>query len=89
MYKIINILLFSLIVLFFFMSFRYYSSNVYISNKNFIRSNIDQILREKISDLPILSNDTDNVIEFNNSIENEINDDKKRSFWNLLKKNEL
>ena len=71
------------------MSFRYYSSNVNISNKNFIRSNIDQILREKISDLPILSNDTDNVIEFNNSIENEINDDKKRSFWNLLKKNEL
>ena len=68
------------------MSFRYYSSNVNISNKNFIRSNIDQILREKISDLPILSNDTDNVIEFNNSIENEINDDKKRSFWNLLKK---
>tara|TARA_Y100001958_G_C21159211_1_gene493504 strand:+ start:251 stop:520 length:270 start_codon:yes stop_codon:yes gene_type:complete len=89
MYKIINILLFSLIVLFFFMSFRYYSSNINISNKNFIRSNIDQILREKISDLPILSNDTDNVIEFNNSIENEINDDKKRSFWNLLKKNEL
>ncbi len=71
------------------MSFRYYSSNINISNKNFIRSNIDQILREKISDLPILSNDTDNVIEFNNSIENEINDDKKRSFWNLLKKNEL
>ena len=68
------------------MSFRYYSSNINISNKNFIRSNIDQILREKISDLPILSNDTDNVIEFNNSIENEINDDKKRSFWNLLKK---
>ena len=71
------------------MSFRYYSSNVNISNKNFIRSNIDQILREKITDLPILSNDTDNDIEFNNSIENEINDDKKRSFWNLLKKNEL
>ena len=85
MYKIINILLFSLIVLFFFMSFRYYSSNINISNKNFIRSNIDQILREKISDLPILSNDTDNVIEFNNSIENEINDDKKK-FLNLLKK---
>ena len=89
MYKIINILLFSLIVLFFFMSFRYYSSNINISNKNFIRSNIDQILREKISDLPILSNDTDNVIEYVNSIENEIIDDKKRSFWNLLKKNEL
>ena len=86
MYKIINILLFSLIVLFFFMSLKYYSSNINISNKNFIRSNIDQIMKEKVSDLPILSNDTDSVIEFNNSIENEISDDKKRSFWNLLKK---
>ena len=86
MYKIINILLFCLVVLFFYMSFRYYSSNINIKNKNFIRSNIDQILREKVSDLPILNNDTDNVIEFINSIENEIIDDKKRSFWNLLNK---
>ena len=86
MYKIINILLFCLVVSFFYTSFRYYSSNVNINNKNYIRSNINQILREKVSDLPILSNDTDNVIEFVNSIENEIIDDKKRSFWNLLKK---
>ena len=71
---------------FFYTSFRYYSSNVNINNKDYIRSNINQILREKVSDLPILSNDTDNVIEFVNSIENEIIDDKKRSFWNLLKK---
>ena len=26
-----------------------------------------------------------NVIEFNDSLNSEINDDKKRSFWNLLK----
>ena len=86
MYKIINILLFCLVVSFFYTSFKYYSSNVNINNKNYIRSNINQILREKVSDLPILSNDTDNVIEYVNSIENEIIDDKKRSFWNLLKK---
>ena len=86
MYKIINILLFCLVISFFYTSFRYYSSNVNINNKDYIRSNINQILREKVSDLPILSNDTDNVIEFVNSIENEIIDDKKRSFWNLLKK---
>ena len=86
MYKIINILLFCLVVSFFYTSFKYYSSNVNINNKDYIRSNINQILREKVSDLPILSNDTDNVIEFVNSIENEIIDDKKRSFWNLLKK---
>ena len=86
MYKIINILLFCLVVSFFYTSFKYYSSNVNINNKNYIRSNINQILKEKVSDLPILSNDTDNVIEYVNSIENEIIDDKKRSFWNLLKK---
>ena len=86
MYKIINILLFCLVVSFFYTSFRYYSSNVNINNKNYIRSNINQILKKKVSDLPILSNDTDNVIEYVNSIENEIIDDKKRSFWNLLKK---
>ena len=73
-------------VSFFYTSFKYYSSNVNINNKNYIRFNINQILREKVSDLPILSNDTDNVIEYVNSIENEIIDDKKRSFWNLLKK---
>ena len=86
MYKIINILLFCLVVSFFLQSFKYYSSNVNINNKNYIRSNINQILKEKVSDLPILYNDTDNVIEYVNSIENEIIDDKKRSFWNLLKK---
>ena len=38
--------------------------------------------------LPTLGNDTNNVIEFNNSIDNEINTQKKRNFWNLLKFNE-
>ena len=61
------------------------SSNKNIEFKDFKRSNIDQILREKIINLPVLNNDTGNVIEFNNSLENEINDSKKRSFWNLLK----
>ena len=39
----------------------------------------------KISNLPILKNDTDNVIEFNEGFSNEIKNDKPRSFWNLLK----
>ena len=42
-------------------------------------------LKEKLNNLPVLSNDTNDVIEFNNSFENEINDEKKRSFWDLLK----
>ena len=53
--------------------------------KSYNRSNIDEILEEKIVDLPILLNDTNNVIEFNDSFENDIKNEKKRSFWNLLK----
>ncbi len=56
-----------------------------MSIKKYNRQNIDQILKEKISDLPVLLNDTNNIIQFNDSFEDEIDDKKKRSFWNLLK----
>ena len=78
-----------LLIIFFILSvYEYYSSNKNIQNTSFNRDNIDQILKDKVNDIPILSNDTDNVIEFNNSIDNEINTQKKRNFWNLLKFNE-
>ena len=75
----------SIIIYFIFVILSYYSSNKNINAKRFNRSNIDQILKEKITDLPVLVSDTNNVIEFNNSLENEINSNKKRSFWDLLK----
>ena len=74
-----------LVLIFLYSIFKYYSSNKNISIKNYNRQNIDNLLKEKISDLPILENDTNNVIEFNNSIENIQIKDKKRSFWNLLR----
>ena len=85
MQKIISILFLILIIIFFGSTFKYYSSNKNIKNKEFNRINIDQILNDKISNLPILKNDTDNVIEFNDGFSNEIKNDKPRSFWNLLK----
>ena len=85
MIKILNLIMFPLIIIFILSIYNYYSSNKNIDAKNYNRKNIDQILKEKIIDLPVLKNDTDNVIEFNNSIENKTNDKKKRSFWNLLK----
>ena len=85
MQKIISILFLILIIIFFGSIFKYYSSNKNIKNKEFNRNNIDQILNNKISNLPILKNDTDNVIEFNDGFSNEIKNDKPRSFWNLLK----
>ena len=86
MLKIINILMSILVIFFIFKVFSFYSSNKNISFKNYNRSNIDLILKEKIKDLPILANDTSNIIEFNDSFDEEDNSDKKRSFWELLKK---
>ena len=86
MIKIFNIVMFLLIIIFILSIYNYYSSNKNIDAKNYNRKNIDQILKEKIIDLPVLKNDTDNVIEFNNSLKDGIEEDKKRSFWDLLKK---
>ena len=75
------------IILFFILAIlRYYSSSTTINLKNLNRSNIDEILRDKIVDLPILENDTENIIHFNDKFENKINGEKKRKFWDLLKK---
>ncbi len=85
MKKAINIFLFLLVLIFFSITLKHYSSNKNISAKDFNRNNIDKILSTKISDLPILQNDTNNVIEFNDGYSNENKSDKPRSFWNLLK----
>ena len=85
MSKIFNFFLIILILIFFFNIFSFYSSNKNLESKEFNRNNIDQIINTKISNLPILKNDTNNVIEFNNSISDKENIDKSRSFWKLLK----
>ena len=86
MAKILNLIMFPLIIIFILSIYNYYSSNKNVDAKNYNRKNIDQILKEKIVDLPILKNDTNNVIEFNNSLKDDIEENKKRSFWDLLKK---
>ena len=85
MNKIINLLVIILIFLFFFNIFNYYSSNQNIKNINLKRSNIQKILKDKTSNLPVLENDTKNVIEFNSSFSEEIQNNEQRNFWNLLK----
>ena len=83
--KIFDFFFCILIIIFFFYIYSFYSSNKNLESKEFNRNNIDQIINKKISNLPILKNDTDNVIEFNDGFSNEIKNDKPRSFWNLLK----
>ena len=72
-------------LIYFFNIYAYYLSDKNIKNVNSSRSNIDEILKNKISNLPILESDTNNVIEFNSSFSDEIKNNKPRSFWNLLK----
>ena len=86
MYKFFNIMMFLLVIIFILGVFNFYFSTKNISLKDYNRSNIDLILKEKIRDLPILVNDTSNIIEFNDSFEEEKNNEKKRSFWELLNK---
>ena len=85
MNKIMNIFLFIIILIFFLSSYNFYSSNINIDAKEFNRLNINKIIETKITNLPILNSDTNNVIEFNDRYSNEIKNNKPRSFWNLLK----
>ena len=65
MYRIINLIFTIFIILFFFNVFKFYSSNKNIKNINLNRTNIEDIVKTKISNIPILENDTENIIEFN------------------------
>ena len=85
MNKFLNIFFFIFILIFFFNIFKFYSSNKNIQAKNYKRDNINEIINTKISNLPILKNDTEDVIEFNDGFSNKLKNDKPRSFWNLLK----
>ena len=85
MSKILNLFLLIIIVIFFYNIFFYYFSNKNIKTINLNRINIDKILNNKISNLPVLKNDTNDVIEFNSTFSEEISNNESRSFWNLLK----
>ena len=85
MHKIVNLLTLIIILCYFFFIIKFYSSNNNIKNINSNRVNIDYFIKNKILDIPILLNDTNDVISFNSSFSEEIKDDKPRSFWKLLK----
>ena len=85
MLKILNIAMLLLILLFIFVVFQYSSSKKNIEVKEYNLTHIEEILKLKASDLPVLTSDTNNIIVFNNTLNNEIKDKKKRSFWDLIK----
>ena len=83
--RIVNILLFLIIITFYFSVYKYYFSEDNIKNIENKRVNIEEDLIKKTTNLPILKNDTNNVIEFNSGFNEQINETKPRNFWQLLK----
>tara|TARA_X000001036_G_C20383498_1_gene685621 strand:- start:117 stop:377 length:261 start_codon:yes stop_codon:yes gene_type:complete len=86
MIKEIRYLIFILIIcLFLFLISRYYFSDA--NKKNSYRSlkNIDEKINTYVEKLPILEDDTKNIIEY---VEQSNNKKKKFNFWKLLETNE-
>ena len=85
MIKILNLFFLIITIIFFLSIYRFYSSNKNIDAKNYNRNNINEIINAKINDLPVLKNDTQNIIEYNDGYSKQNENEKSRGFWNLLK----
>ena len=82
--NLLNFFLILIIFSFFFVIYKYYSSTQNIQNTNKNRTNFEKLFENKSLELPVLSNDTNIVVEFNSGSNEEIKDVKPRSFWKLL-----
>ena len=85
--EIYKVVYFIIILLFVYLLFAIYFSEANIKKIKKNRVNIENSFKDYLSNLPILENDTEDVIIYNSSefLEKKI---KKRKIWELLKKNE-
>jgi hypothetical protein len=85
--EIYKVVYFIIILSFFYLLFAIYFSEENIKKIKKNRVNIENSFKDYLSKLPILENDTNDVIIYNSSefLEKKI---KRRKFWELLKKNE-
>ena len=83
MLKEIKYLIFiTIIIIFLFFTGRYYFSNENIKNSYRSYKNINQKIKDYSKNLPLLKNDTENVIEYVKQTEKKKK--KKFNFWKLL-----
>ncbi|WP_435089175.1 hypothetical protein [Candidatus Pelagibacter bacterium nBUS_29] len=83
MLKEIKYLIFiTIIIIFLFFTGRYYFSNDNIKNSYRSYKNINQKIKDYSKNLPLLRNDTDNVIEYVKQTDKKKK--KKFNFWKLL-----
>ena len=78
-----------LLTIFFFIFFviKFYLSENNIKRSNKIIFQYQNELDKKFNNLPIIKNDTNDIIEYTNEIEI-FKNKKQRKFWELLKTNE-
>ena len=78
-----SVLIILFIFLFIFFVVMTYVSNINKEKINFNRDNVDLKIRENLSKLPLLKNDTNDVIEFNSGY-NKHNNKKKKKFLEFI-----
>ncbi len=83
--NLVKLLAFIIFLLFFTLVFNYYFSEKNLNRVINQRENVQTKMIKNTSDLPILTNNTKDVIEFNSGFENNDNERLKRSFWELFK----
>ena len=78
-----------LLTIFFFIFFviKFYLSENNIKWSNKVILQYQNILDKKFINLPIIKDDTNDIIEYTNEVE-EFKNKKQRKFWELLKINE-
>ena len=84
--------IFSVLIFLFICFFIFFVVSTYISDKNIKKINTNRTsvykkIEDNVENLPFLTNDTKDVIEFNSGYDND-NNKIKRNFWKLFKKND-
>ena len=84
--KIINIFYLTSFLIFIILTVRFYFSDQNIRETNKSRSFYSVKINNNTQNLPLLKNDTNNIIEYINDVEVYKKNKKKFTFWDLIGK---
>ena len=84
--KIINIFYLASFLIFIILTVRFYFSDQNIRETNKSRSFYSVKINNNTQNLPLLKNDTNNIIEYINDVEVYKKNKKKFTFWDLIEK---
>jgi len=84
--KVINLFFLLLFLIFTFLTITFYFSDENIRKTNKFRSLYSINLNKMINNLPLLKNDTSDIIQYKNDVEIYKKKKKNYIFWDLLEK---